>query len=64
MASKKRQQTFMKRKRELEVEEKRTLKRQRKQAAAAARAAEAAGETPESPDTPAEPAELSIEPRD
>ena len=55
MASKKRQQTFMKRKRELEVEEKRTLKRQRKQAAAAARAAEANGETPELADTPAEP---------
>ena len=61
MASKKRQQTFMKRKRELEVQEKRTLKRERKQAAAAARAAEEAGETLE---TPAEPAELSIEPGD
>jgi hypothetical protein len=49
MASKKRQQTFMKRKREMEVQEKRTLKRERKQAAAAARAAEAAGETPVAP---------------
>jgi hypothetical protein len=55
MASKKRQQTFLKRQREHEVQERRTLKHERKRAAAAARAAEAAGETP---DAPAEPSEL------
>jgi len=38
MATKKRQQTFAKRKREMEVEEKRRLKREKKQAARAERA--------------------------
>ena len=51
MASKKRQQTFMKRKRELEVQEKRTLKRERKRAAAAAKAAGETGETGETVET-------------
>ena len=46
MASKKRQQTFAKRKRELEVEEKRRLKREKKRAAAADRALAADGEPP------------------
>jgi peptidoglycan hydrolase CwlO-like protein len=69
LATKKRQQTFAKRKRELEVQEKRALKREKKQAAAAARALEAAGEAPVEPTeiepeyVPGAPTETQIETR-
>jgi len=65
MAAKKSRQTFMKRQREMQLQEKRERKREKKAAAAAAKAAEA-GETPEDdldsaePDwlAPPEPAQL------
>lgn len=59
MAAKKGRQTFMKRRREIELQEKRERKREKKAAAAAAKAAEAAGESPEIADEgEAEPTEL------
>ena len=48
-STKKRRQTISKRNREMAVQEKRTLKRQKKQGAAAARAVEARGETLDDP---------------
>jgi len=54
MAAKKSRQTFMKRQREMQLQEKRERKREKKAAAAAAKAAEAAGEVPEHDLEPAE----------
>ena len=57
MAAQKGRQTFMKRRREIELQEKRERKREKKAAAAAAKAAEAAGELPET-EADVEPTEL------
>jgi len=63
MANKKRQQTINKRNRERAVEEKRTLKRQRKQEKReAARNGEPAPDLTSSPDSPAELPDPAAEP--